>query len=68
MAQNKAEQIAAPVVIKTGGKTHTFDADDKIECTRADGEPALVPAWRLKDLIIEREFKIGYPKKKAAAK
>ena len=69
MAESKAKQIPTPVVIKIGGNTHTFDADDMVPCTRGDGEPALVPAWRLKDLILEREFKLGYPaKKKAPAK
>lgn len=66
MAQGKAEALATPVVIKVGGKTHTFEADQMVECTRGDGEPALVPAWRLKDLILEREFKLGYPPKKKA--
>jgi hypothetical protein len=63
----KAKSKADPVNLKVGGKTYTFEPDDRVPCTRPDGQPALVPAWRLKDLIMEKEFKLGYPEKKKAA-
>ena len=63
--QGVIESIASPVqVIYPGNKKVVHSSDDLVECTRADGEPALVPAWRIKDLVYERGFKVGYPAKK----
>lgn len=60
--------FATPVVVVyPGGKKVTHESDDKIPCTDPDGEPRLVPAWRVKDLVYERGFKVGYPKKKGKA-
>ena len=67
MAMNRAESVEAPISFKLDGKNYSFQRDQKVACTRGDGEPALVPAWRLKDLIMEKGFKLGYPAKKPKA-
>jgi hypothetical protein len=68
MATNKAKAIANPIVILyPGNKKVEHNADDMIDMTRADGEPAKVPAWRVKDLVYERGFTVGLPEKKKAA-
>jgi len=42
--------------------------DDLVDMTRPDGEPALVPMWRVKDMMYDRGFVIGLPDKVAKTK
>jgi hypothetical protein len=66
MAQKAVQEGTMELMID--GKKTKVNPDKMIPMTRPDGEPALAPAWRVKDLIYDKGFKQGYPKKKAAAK
>lgn len=70
MAQ-KAEQEFTPVVVYKPGTKEIIaqgEADDLLDMTRPDGEPAKVPMWRVKDCMYDKGFTIGLPDKKAKTK
>jgi len=61
MAQKAVQEGTIEVIID--GKKQNVNPDDMIPMTHPTGQPAKVPAWRVKDLIYDKGYKQGYPKK-----
>jgi len=65
---NEVVSVSGDIVIfQPGTKTVIAQGhpDDLVDMTRPDGEPALVPMWRVKDMMYDRGFLLGLPNKVA---
>ena len=69
-SQTAVQKSGSIRIFKPGTKTVIASGhpDDLIDMTRPDGEPALVPMWRVKDMMYDRGFVIGLPDKVAKTK
>ena len=80
MGQRKAvRELNSKTAVSVSGNINIFQPgtktviasghpDDLVDMTRPDGEPALVPMWRVKDMLYDRGFVIGLPDKVAKTK